>query len=610
MSLRVLLDDQIESLYDSNPELKSVKKNAFEVSVAHFANLKYLGGLEQDDLIDGIMGEGGDEGIDHCYVFCNGNLVNDEEHPINKDSSIRVKFFQTKKESSFSTDGFRKTKEGIEQIFNLDLELSKLKTIGANKDILEKAELIRKIFRRAKKNKAQFMCELYYVTASADKKISEKIHHLTEEMKSTLRLLDIEIDVAFWGAQELLNMTKSLNESIEIQFNSQPMEIKDRDVPTSGFSGFVTGNSIIESLLFESGEFKSHLTEGNVRYFLGEDVKINSSIIETINDKTKTDIFWAMNNGLTIIADNISPLGNNQYDIENPQIVNGCQTVHCLYHSYKESQSLPANLKVFLKLVKTDNLDIQTDIISATNSQNPVKAASLKANDDIQRNIETHLKKAGIFYERRENFYKRQGITGNRVIGLLKMAQIVHSVVNKEAVVAANDTTTLFDSESKYSTLFSDAADFDIYTFSVHLFQKIWSTKNSDLRTSDYHGEEKDLISKGGFLFLHCLSSLILTESFNRHSDNGTTELMTQKFSISEPQRKNKFYKCKTIAFQLINDEEYIKKQYDIAKSILFEAATVYQERNPSKLKISLFKNRNFDKEFLIPTIEKRLKPN
>lgn len=46
MSLRVLLDDQIDSLYENNKELNLTKKNQFEVAVAHFANLKYLGGLE------------------------------------------------------------------------------------------------------------------------------------------------------------------------------------------------------------------------------------------------------------------------------------------------------------------------------------------------------------------------------------------------------------------------------------------------------------------------------------------------------------------------------------------------------------------------------------
>ena len=142
---------------------------------------------------------------------------------------------------------------------------------------------------------------------------------------------------------------------------------------------------------------------------------------------------------------------------------------------------MPETLKVFVKLVKTENPDTQTNIISATNSQSPVKSASLKANDNIQRNIEKHLYAAGIYYERRDNFYKRQGFTGNKVVGLLKMAQIIHTVVNKEAVVAVNDTTTLFDTEQKYNSIFHDKADFEIYKLSTTLYQKLWKIKNSDI---------------------------------------------------------------------------------------------------------------------------------
>ena len=145
MSLKILLNDQIDKLFNDNPELNSVKKNKFEIATAAFANVKFLNGLEFDDLIDGIMGEGGDEGIDLCYVYCNGTLVKDESHPITKDSTIKVKFFQVKKDDGFSTNGFRILKEGIEEIFNLELELDKLQILGANKDVVEMAELIRKV---------------------------------------------------------------------------------------------------------------------------------------------------------------------------------------------------------------------------------------------------------------------------------------------------------------------------------------------------------------------------------------------------------------------------------------------------------------------------------
>ena len=70
MSLKILLNDQIDKLFKDSPELDSLDKNKFEIAVASFANVKYLNSLEVDDLVDGICGDGGDEGIDLCYLYC------------------------------------------------------------------------------------------------------------------------------------------------------------------------------------------------------------------------------------------------------------------------------------------------------------------------------------------------------------------------------------------------------------------------------------------------------------------------------------------------------------------------------------------------------------
>lgn len=601
MSLKILLDDQIDKLFEDNPELKSIKKNAFEIAVASFANIKYLYGLEIDDLIDGIMGEGGDEGIDHCYVFCNGILVKDENHPINKESSIKVKFFQAKKETGFSTTGFKNLKEGIEEIFNLELPLDRLRVIGANQDIIEMADLIRKIFRKSSRERASFSCEVYYATISTELNVSTKILHLQEELKNNP--LNIPFEFEYWGAQKLLDLTEKHDEAIEIKFSSQPLEIKERGIELSGYAGLVAGNDLIYSLLDEENNFKSHLTEGNVRYFLGEDKKINNSIIETAKSQRSAENFWAMNNGLTIIGDSIEPLGNNEYSILNPQIVNGCQTVHCLYYVFNEIKKLPETLKVFVRIVKTNKLDIQTEIISATNSQNPVKSISLKANDNIQRNIEKFLQDVGIYYERRENFYKRQGVTGNKVLGLLKMAQIVHTVINKESIIAMNDTSTLFETQSKYNSLFNDSADFDIYKYATILYQKIWTMKNSDLRGNNYDDSTRSLISKGGLIFLHIVSSLMMSRVVVKDEE---VVKLTSSLIIDAPARKNPFSKRKEQLFKQLDDDKFLDTIYEEAKEIFFEAAELYQTAT-KKEKISLFKYRSFDRDYLRPTIDNHL---
>lgn len=606
MSLKVLIEDQIKKLFTDSPELSKIKKNEFEIAIAAFANLKYLNGLDYDDLIDGIMGDGGDEGIDLCYIFCNGNLVKTDQVDITKGSSIRVVFFQIKKESGFSVDGFRVLKEGIEEIFNLEIDFDQLKLIGANQNILNQSKLIRKVFRDSRTEGATFSCEVYYVTESLEQEIPEKIRFLENQLKDNILKIPFEFD--YLGAQKILDMTKKRDEKITIKFDDRPLDIFETDIETTGYAGFVNGNKLIQSLLDEEGVFKSHLTEGNVRFFLGADKAINTSIIASATDQKKASNFWAMNNGLTIIGDSIDLIESKSYAISNPQIVNGCQTIHCLNLAYSKAGKnyLPESLKVFVKLVKTKDPDTQTDIISATNSQNHIKSANLKANDNIQRNIEEYLLSYGIYYERRDNFYKKKGLTGNKVIGLLKMGQIIHTVVNKEAIVAVNDTTKLFDTPDKYKSIFNSKADYGIYAFSTMLYQKIWSIKNSDIRTNQYEGEVKDLISKGGFIFLHIMSTLLL--SFAEFEDGGEkkqSKLVTS-FIISKSKNRNEFTKRKDWLFEAINDDYKMEEYYGYAKDILFKSAEEYT-RQSGKLKNSLFKIRTFDKEYIIPEIKKFL---
>ena len=447
-----------------------------------------------------------------------------------------------------------------------------------------------------------------YVTNALDKIISPKIEKLKEDLSLTLASLKITSSFLFLNAQDLLDLTELNFEKIELKFVSQPLEVKDRHIDVNGYAGFITGQELITSLLDDSGVLKSHLTEGNVRFFLGENTSINSSIIETAKDNKLSEIFWAMNNGLTIIGDSITPLSSNEYSIDNPQIVNGCQTVHCLNEAYKlNNNKLPDNLKIFVKIVNTDNLEIQTSIISATNSQNPVKASSLKANDDIQRNIEKHLLKSGIYYERRENYYKRQNITGNKVISLLKLSQILISTIIKESISAINDPSKFFDSDEKYKTIFDANADYDIYSFSCLLYQKTWNLKNSDQRINSYTQEQKNIVSKSGFLLTHCISSIILSKvKFKNNAGIYTTEPYVETISLDSSNKKSKFILRKEKAFDVLENEILMKKYYDDAIQIIFSALNNYA-LNTQKDILSAFKNRSFDKDYLIPEIEKYL---
>ena len=71
------------------------------------------------------------------------------------------------------------------------------------------------------------------------------------------------------------------------------------------------------------------LYEKNVRKFLGNKRKVNKGIEKTI--ETNPERFGLYNNGITIVAEQLSRSGVGELSSVNPFIVNGCQTTRSIW---------------------------------------------------------------------------------------------------------------------------------------------------------------------------------------------------------------------------------------------------------------------------------------
>lgn len=139
------------------------------------------------------------------------------------------------------------------------------------------------------------------------------------------------------------------------------------------------------------------------------------------------------------------------------------------------------------------------------------------------------------------------------------------------------------------------------------MYQKIWTLKNSDLRTNDYPSDEKDLISKGGFVYLNIMSTLLLSEAEFSKNNNKVKEPLFKKIEISAPPRKNEFTKRKRSVFALLDNDDKLLYFYKTSKKILIEASTAYVQKTDKTI-ISLFKFRSFDREFILPIMDEYYK--
>lgn len=88
----------------------------------------------------------------------------------------------------------------------------------------------------------------------------------------------------------------------------------------------------------EGGALRKYIFESNVRDYQGHN-SVNNEIQKTLLEETSED-FWWLNNGVTVLASDISQSTPKQLLITNPEIVNGLQTSNEIYQFLK---SVPKN---------------------------------------------------------------------------------------------------------------------------------------------------------------------------------------------------------------------------------------------------------------------------
>ncbi|GAG71967.1 unnamed protein product, partial [marine sediment metagenome] len=162
-------------------------------------------------------------------------------------------------------------------------------------------------------------------------------------------------------------------------------------IKTSDYKSWVLTISVeeIRSLV---NKYEDKLFRKNVRNFLGKS-RTNKKIIETL-DKDPAH-FWYYNNGITILCDKANIVMEKGYvRLENPQIVNGCQTV-------KSIQKYDGEVKgeVMVRIIESIDHEFVNFLTLYQNSSNPVRNRDLKSNDPVQIRLKHEFRRQGYYYE-------------------------------------------------------------------------------------------------------------------------------------------------------------------------------------------------------------------
>lgn len=142
------------------------------------------------------------------------------------------------------------------------------------------------------------------------------------------------------------------------------------------------------------------LFERNIRHYLGS-VGVNTAIEKTV--RTRPDDFFYLNNGITAVAQTITPApGNNQqcaFGLKNLSIVNGAQTAGAIATATIAGEISPdAKLLITIIEIGDGTDDIGLKITRARNHQNVVRGVDFAALDPNQERLRQELAAAGITY--------------------------------------------------------------------------------------------------------------------------------------------------------------------------------------------------------------------
>ena len=430
--------------------------------------------LSYEDISSGMVGNGGDGGIDSIFTFVNGELLK-EDTEINsnqKKNHIELAVIQSKTTHSFNEDAITKFRESAQDLFNLANDPDDFSS-RYNSDLIDCVKLFRNSYSKLARSFPKVQIRYFYATQGGEvhPNVSGKIPKLQVDILKMFSGAEFSFD--FIGATNLLEMMRSTPAT------SRVLEVSESPIGTTAGSYLcLVSLSKYFEFISDSGILARSIFESNVRDYQGS-VLVNTAIKKTLENK-QSENFWYLNNGITIITPK-AVLAGKQLTIEDPQIVNGLQTSYEIYQHFSQpDQSEIDERSALVRVICEEDEGARDRIIRATNNQSPIPPASLRSSDDIHRNIEDFLKANGFYYDRRKNYYKNKGESALKIISISYMAQAMMAIIMLRPDTARARPSTLLNSDVEYKKIFSLDKRIDIYLKTIQIMKTVESFLKSE----------------------------------------------------------------------------------------------------------------------------------
>ncbi|MFS0656470.1 AIPR family protein [Bacillus sp. 179-C3.3 HS] len=373
--------------------------------------------------------------IDGIAILVNNKIIlNEEDIKVLIDEkqvlSVEFIFTQSKTSENFSDSDINYFLKNVHKfIYEEKCSIPELDKYWELKNIIyDNSHLFRK---------GNPVCTMYYATNSASTELSEDIHiSISDGIKALKGTGVLSDDLKFipLGIKEIQKLYRKIDSDLEATFKF-PKNITyayDGDKITSAYFGLVDIVEYMNLLVDEETKGVKNVFEDNIRDYLGvETNEVNKNMQKRLFDN-ESQLFGILNNGVTIVADEIKPVGE-KFTLLNYQIVNGCQTSNVIFDSFNDLEQ--HGISIPLKIIATKDESTKNEIVKSTNSQTGLKPEQLDALNNFHKLLEEFYNSqrgeqidVHLYYERRSNQYRNQDIPQTKIVNIPKQIKSVTSM--------------------------------------------------------------------------------------------------------------------------------------------------------------------------------------
>lgn len=375
------------------------------------------------------VGAPADLGIDAAAIFINGALYTEPAEvrrvvQVNNIINVHFVIVQAKTHATFDPTVFTALANNLEHLF-----ISNKIDYPANSQIHDFQECIQAVYADIGKlvdQKPQL--SVWYVTPG-----NVRVDTLAMRQQSAVTTMEHTnlfgaIGFHAAGAAELAELYDRSAKSASAEFvMSQRVKMPAMPGIEEAHTGLLAAKILVEEILKDPlGHIRTSIFNDNVRDFLGYGVtakdgkgkSVNAGIQQTLKDTTTRLRFAVLNNGITIVTRRMTVVGH-KFKLSDFQVVNGCQTCYVLFDRYKAAD-LADEVYVNVRIIQSDDDDVISDIVEATNRQNNITLDGLAIREKFHKELERYFTAQEpdrrLYYERRVGQYAQEKVKKTRII--------------------------------------------------------------------------------------------------------------------------------------------------------------------------------------------------